>query len=149
MGRFRSGERAFQGCESLEKADIPQGITFIEDSVFSGCKKLESLDLSDFDTLNVIMMYDTLSHCDRLKTVDISGFDTENVVSMKNLFIGCPKLSKIVFGKNFRFLGKFKSSYLPKPSGNMYTGKWIRKDGKYGPYKNKQLIKSVINAADR
>ena len=64
-------------------------------NMFCGCWKLEELDLSNFDTSNVIDMHWMFSECYNLKTLDISNFDTSNVTNMACLFNGCHELTDI------------------------------------------------------
>ena len=40
------GNNAFEGCESLESVNIPEGVTIGED-VFDGCKSLESITIPE------------------------------------------------------------------------------------------------------
>ena len=51
------------------------------DYMFSGCESLTSLDLSNFDTKNVINMSHMFSGCCSLKEITLSyKFDTSHVV---------------------------------------------------------------------
>ena len=52
--------------------------------MFQGCKSLESLDVSSFDTSNVTDMAAMFEGCDSLKELDISNFDTSNVKYFNN-----------------------------------------------------------------
>ena len=54
--------------------------------MFAGCKALEKLDLSNFDTLNVKYMSSMFWVCDNLKELDISSFNTSKVLYMDNMF---------------------------------------------------------------
>ena len=69
--------------------------------MFCDCEKLESLDVSGFDTRNVISMEEMFWNCKNLKKLDVSGFDIRNVTDMENMFEGCDNLpsSAKKFGK--------------------------------------------------
>ena len=64
-------------------------------SMFYGCKSLESLDLRHFDTKNVTDMSNMFSGCSSLKELDISSFNTSKVETMRNMFDGCKSLESL------------------------------------------------------
>ena len=51
-------------------------------SMFSHCKSLSSLDLSNFNTQNVTDMVYMLYNCKSLSSLDLSNFNTQNVIDM-------------------------------------------------------------------
>ena len=53
------------------------------------------LDLSDFDTTNVIDMEGMFSSCSCLRSLDLSSFDTSNVTDMNSMFFGCRSLQSL------------------------------------------------------
>ena len=57
--------------------------------MFYGMKKLESVDLSKFNTKVAQHMSYMFAYCQALKTVDLSSFNTERVVYMDNMFYNC------------------------------------------------------------
>ena len=57
--------------------------------MFSNCLYLKGLDLSSFDTKNVISMDYMFSKCKNLNCLDLSSFDTKNVISMEGMFYLC------------------------------------------------------------
>ena len=59
------------------------------------CEKLESIDLSNFNTQKVKAMEILFSNCDSLKSIYLSNFNMENVLSIKKMFYDCPSLSFI------------------------------------------------------
>ena len=63
--------------------------------MFYGCKSLIQLDLSSFDTSNVIDMYKMFYHCEALTKLDLSNFDTSNVITMYRMFDECKALTKL------------------------------------------------------
>lgn len=54
--------------------------------MFSGCSKVESLNLSSFSTSKVINMTRMFEGCESIKTLDVSNFDTSQVMSMAEMF---------------------------------------------------------------
>ena len=57
--------------------------------MFKGCTCLNILDLSLFNTENVIDMSEMFCDCNNLKFLNLSNFNTENVKSMYRMFYGC------------------------------------------------------------
>ena len=57
--------------------------------MFSGCSSLKELNLSNFNTNNVINMYGMFKGCSSLKELNISNFNTNNVTNMEGMFYGC------------------------------------------------------------
>ena len=60
--------------------------------MFSSCKSLSSLDLSNFNTQNVTSMGYMFSGCKSLLSIDLSNFNTQNVTSMESMFSDCNSL---------------------------------------------------------
>ena len=60
--------------------------------MFNNCRKLKSIDVSEFDTSNVNSMVGTFNCCMALTSLDLSTFDTSNVVSMIDMFATCNNL---------------------------------------------------------
>lgn len=58
-------------------------------------KTIASLDLSNFDTRNVISMANMFSYCESLTSLNLDGFDTSNVQTMSRMFFNCKKLSHL------------------------------------------------------
>ncbi|MCM1553816.1 MAG: BspA family leucine-rich repeat surface protein, partial [Butyrivibrio sp.] len=63
--------------------------------MFNGCSNLESLDLSGFDTSNVLNMTHMFCGCSSLTSIDLSGLDTSNVTNMCSMFCGCSSLTSL------------------------------------------------------
>jgi len=64
-------------------------------SMFYGCKKLKTLDVSHFDTKNVEYMSYMFWGCSTLTTLDVSHFDTRNVKNMTSMFAACQALTSL------------------------------------------------------
>ena len=69
----------------------------------SGCKALISIDVSGFNTSNVINMNATFNDCNNLTSLDLSSFNTQNVTSMINMLRNCNKLKTLKLGADFEF----------------------------------------------
>ena len=54
--------------------------------MFNGCNKLESIDLSYFNTSLVNDMTSMFSSCNSLKVLDISHFNLENITNSEGIF---------------------------------------------------------------
>jgi len=69
--------------------------------MFNYCKKLESINLSYFNTENVTNMSGMFQHCENLKKIDLSFFRTNNVIQLGCMFNDCYNLESIDLPKNF------------------------------------------------
>ena len=59
------------------------------------CDKIVKLDLSNFNTSNVIDMYGMFGGCSSLTSLDLSGFNTSKVKNMKAMFTYCESLDSL------------------------------------------------------
>ena len=50
--------------------------------MFSECNNLTNINLSNFDTKNIINMGSMFRNCNNLNNIDIFHFDTRNVTNM-------------------------------------------------------------------
>ena len=96
-------EHFFAGCSTLETIS---GLEYLNtekvtdmSSMFDGCQKLSSLDLSKFNTEKVTDMRDMFAGCQKLSSLDLSKFNTEKVTNMSRMFYGCQKLSSLDLSK--------------------------------------------------
>ena len=69
--------------------------------MFDGCKSLASLDVSMFDTGNVLNMCNMFSGCSSLTELDLMNFSTSNVQTMDNMFAGNSSLVWIFADSKF------------------------------------------------
>ena len=65
-------------------------------SMFYGCDRLTTLDLSSFDTSAVTYMNEMFKYCERLTTLDLSSFDTSAVNFNAGMFYNCNNLTTII-----------------------------------------------------
>ena len=63
--------------------------------LFQSCNNLRTLDVSNLDTSNVIIMDDMVSFCFKLRTLDLSNFNTSKVTSMMYMFSYCQSLTSL------------------------------------------------------
>ena len=84
-----SGSNAFQGCTSLQSANLPSLATISGNSVFSGCTSLQSVDLPSLTTIG---SSDTFSGCTSLQSVDLPSLTT---ISGNSVFSGCTSLQSV------------------------------------------------------
>ena len=63
--------------------------------MFYGCRELETLDLSNFNTINVERMDYMFYNCNSLNNLNIYNFKTDYVSDMKYMFYSCSKLKKL------------------------------------------------------
>lgn len=59
-------------------------------NMFTACWSLSSLDVSNFNTSKVTNMYAMFSYTGSLKSLDLTSFDTSNVENMARMFHACP-----------------------------------------------------------
>ena len=98
---LRSTKRWF--CEWCNLSEI-DGLTYLNtsnvtdmESMFQGCSKLKSLDLSEFDTKNVTNMTYMFDDCSNLEVVYVGdNWNTASVTSSKDMFYGC----EVLYGQN-------------------------------------------------
>lgn len=122
--------------------------------------EVENLDLSSFNTINVVNMERMFTNS-KIKNLDISSFNTSNVINMEGMFaftqidnldlhsFDTTNVKKMLYIFNKSKFNKIKLSpkFYPKPdtylnreSSDIYTGKWIREDGKYGPWTSDEFM---------
>ena len=87
--------------------------------MFTNCRALKNLNLSNFDTSKVTSMglgaftsnYGMFSDCSALTSLDVSNFDTSSVKNMYGMFWGCNKLTSLDV-RNFNTSSVTKMSYM-------------------------------------
>jgi surface protein len=88
----------FEACYYLDNLDVSNFETFNVldmNKMFSGCANLLSLDLSSFSTYNVTDMRQMFYYCPALLRLDVSNFDTSKVANMYGMFSGCSSLESL------------------------------------------------------
>ena len=56
-------------------------------NLFSNCKNLINLDLSSFNTINVIDMSEMFKSCKKIINLDLSSFNTNNIIEMSYILM--------------------------------------------------------------
>ena len=64
--------------------------------MFNKCSSLTSLNLSNFNTNNVIDMRYMFYECSSLTSLNLSNFNTNNVIDMREMFSGINKNCKVI-----------------------------------------------------
>ena len=89
----------FQLCSELEILDLSGFDTsnvINMEYMFKECKILKEIKgLDKFNTKKVIDMNGMFQLCSELKVLDLSNFDTSNTINMKYMFSECTKLKEI------------------------------------------------------
>ena len=57
--------------------------------MFNGCSSLKELNLSNFNTNNVLDMSCMFEGCSSLKELNLCNFNTNNVAMIGSMFEGC------------------------------------------------------------
>ena len=85
----------FSSCENLTTLDVSNFNTInVTDMsyMFNGAYNLTTLDVSNFDTSKVTDMSYMFYYCSNLTTLDVSSFNTINVTNMYSMFYNCNNL---------------------------------------------------------
>lgn len=88
----------FYNCVNLTTLDLSNFNTInVTDMsyMFYFCQKLTFLDLSNFDTINVADMTYMFKYCEKLTSLDLSSFDTSKVINMDSMFRYCENLTTL------------------------------------------------------
>ena len=89
----------FSGCQKIEHIDVggfDTHCTKYMGAMFNGCKSLKSLDVNSFYTANVYDMSMMFYHCESLDTLDLSSFNTAKVKWFNFMFEDCTNLKTIL-----------------------------------------------------
>ena len=90
--------KMFEACRNLTTLDLSRFNTKnIVDmgSMFFKCENLMSLNVSTFDTSSVTNMNYMFNGCCSLTILNISNFDTSKVTTMINMFANCERLKSL------------------------------------------------------
>ena len=80
--------------------------------MFYRCEKLQSLDLSSFNTEMVETMRAMFSDCPKLQSLDLSNFNTAKVTDMSYMFNNCSKLQSLIISKDFTTKSMKSDTYM-------------------------------------
>ena len=88
----------FKDFEKVESIDLSNFNTMDVKNMkgmFENCSSLVSLDLSNFNTSKVTNMGGMFGDCSSLTSLDLKSFDTSNVTNMGSMFSWCWQLTSI------------------------------------------------------
>ena len=88
----------FYGCSSLTSLDVSSfntGNVISMENMFKSCSGLTNLDLSGFNTSKVTDMSYMFNECNSLISLDLSSFNTSKVIDMQGMFWGCNNLTSL------------------------------------------------------
>ena len=88
----------FYNCYTLTQIDLSSFDTknvINMEWMFPCCNNLSDLNLSSIDTKNVTNMSYMFSECINLTHIDLSSFNTKNVTNMSGMFSGCHNLTNL------------------------------------------------------
>ena len=69
------------------------------DSTFDGCNSLKELDLSSFDTSELVDTDSTFKGCSALTSINMNNFDTSQVTLVTSMFSSCSSLTSLYLPK--------------------------------------------------
>ena len=136
-------------------------------SMFSGCEKLKSVNVTNFDTKNVTDMNGMFMNCKTVEQLNMNYFDMSNVTDASQMFAGCEKLKVIQCyddwsGLSFTDVDMFKGCTsiqsnneldTPTPYDEGHTGKeYARPDGgteNPGYFTTQEKIYAVFTDEDK
>ncbi|MBR3282252.1 MAG: BspA family leucine-rich repeat surface protein [Ruminococcus sp.] len=84
--------------------------------MFASCSSLKSVDLSSFDTANVITMYGMFEYCSSLESLDLSNFKTTSGIGMGYMLKGCTSLYIL----DISGMTKFSGNEMLEGCDNLY-----------------------------
>ena len=83
-------------------------------SMFNGCTKLTSLDLSKFNTTSVTSMSYMFYKCSKLTSLDLGNFETSSVRTMKDMFANCTALKSVQLYSGSEVAPSFGGPMIPE-----------------------------------
>ena len=96
-GMVRSGmclRSPFADCEDIKVISKGDNIISLE-SAFEYCEKLKKVDLTEFNTSEVVTMFNLFRNCENLTEVKLNGINTSNLKDARAVFRGCESLESI------------------------------------------------------
>jgi surface protein len=77
--------------------------------MFSNCISLKELDLSNFDTSNVLLMQEMFANCISLSSINLANFNFSKIINITQIFFGCNNLEFLNLSNSAslnKFIGK-------------------------------------------
>lgn len=150
-----------ESIEGLKYLDTSEATSMYE--MFYNCRKLESIDVSGFNTEKVKNMSAMFGNCVSLTSLDLSSFDTRNVRNALYMFDFDKALKRMKVGANCTFDGITKNdgsqfynvsglsvTVVPKSSTgavkNAFVNKLGFKEGTHGEFTEIQAVWTAGNS---
>lgn len=115
-GNAKSFALMFYNCERLETIDLSSFDTSSSTSfasMFENCVKLEKIDCSKFKTTNSINFSKMFAFCRNVKELDVANFDVSKAINLSGMFQGCNSISSIDVSKfNTENTTNFSSMFI-------------------------------------
>ena len=83
------------GSYSLDLSDWDTSEVITTSRMFYYCNSLTSLDLSNWDTSNMSDMSEMFYYCEKLTELNVKHFNTNKVNTINGMFYGCSKLTSL------------------------------------------------------
>ena len=130
----------FEDSSSLISLDVSKWNTSnVTDmlNMFKNTRNLRNLDVSKWNINNVTNIGGMFNGASSLTSLDISNWNTKKVEYIENMFEGAYKLKELKLGENFKnttYTGNLFEYLWNHDYGYLYTNKWVKEDGKDGPF---------------
>ncbi len=80
--------------------------------MFYGCQNLKEINMSSFNTNNVVDSTGLFGNCKALVNLNISNFNFKNLKNMDYMFQGCDNLENIIINEQlFNQIGDILKNY--------------------------------------
>ena len=114
--KLTTSKYMFYNCLNIIKIDLSsfntENIVNME-NMFTGCKNLTDINLKSFNTENVINMRYMFYSCENLIKINLLSFNTKNVIQMDFMFAFCSNLIKIDLSSfNFKNVKNMKCMFI-------------------------------------
>ena len=123
-GMFEIGNSVFAGCKNLKKVSLPKNLTTLGNSVFAGCSSLLAISLPESLTA---MGEGVFSNCSSLAQANIP---TSITTLPKRTFMGCATLPSIAIPDNITLIEPYAFSmcssmkeFTVDPKNEVYAAK--------------------------
>mgnify|MGYP003571341013 CR=1 FL=1 len=96
--KIKDCSKLFFNCSNIINIDLSNFDTkniINMKEMFNGCQNLKRINLLYLNTKNVKDMSFMFNFCKNLENLNLSSFNTENVINMSGLFAGCQKLNEL------------------------------------------------------
>ena len=141
----------FSNCSKLTSLDVTNFNTVNVKNMmrmFAGCNALTSLDVTNFNSENVTNMNKMFSSCSKLTSLDVSNFNTKKVTNMSFMFSYCSTLTTIYVNDKFVIDKVTNGSYMFDNCTNLKDYAPSKKDHNYANYKTGYFTKLVGKNGD-